>query len=91
MNVDYQQIAQPVILTFTENMQFLCVNISVLPDAIVESIEMFTLLLTSNDSVSFNLSSALVFIMDSDQGALVQGMIYTKHKADCMQMILMIC
>lgn len=67
-NVDYEQIPEPVILTFTENVQFICVNISILPDDTVESTEMFSVLLNSNDTVSFNRSSAVVFIMDSDRG-----------------------
>lgn len=84
-NEDYEQITEAVILTFAENVQFVCVNISILPDNIVESTELFTVLLSSNDTVAFNQSSAVVVIVDSDQGGYFIGIRAISRSMYCLQ------
>ncbi len=74
MNVDYVPIAEPVILAFSGDSRFLCTNISILPDDIVERNEILTITLDSNDSaVSIAQPTATVLLVDSDEGRVASA------------------
>lgn len=75
MNVDYVGITDPAVLIFSEDIQLQCVNISIIPDEIVERNELFTVTLESADTVTFSQSSAVVVIVDSDEGSILH--VYT--------------
>ena len=67
--MDYVGITEPVILTFSQSSLTRCVNITILPDNIVEQDETFLVVVVNrSNEVLFPPPSAAVVIVDSDEG-----------------------
>ena len=68
MNRDYIPITEEIVI-FAQDSLISCVNVSILPDVIVERDEVFSVSLNSDDDVVvFSQQSATVVIVDSDKG-----------------------
>ena len=68
MNEDYTPITDKTLI-FSQDSLINCVNVSILPDAIVERNEVFSVSLNSDDVVvMFGQQEASIVIVDSDKG-----------------------